>query len=125
MAANLYQENYKKGYFIPKFAITDCFIKLKPHELCLAWDRIYSYFNNEANVERLRSALSDALILKNEDPLMCRNPSYDSQVNAEREIEKAKSKARAAKIEAENARAAAAAAKRREECVESGAKYCN
>ena len=112
------------GADIPKFAVVDCYKKLKPHELCLEWDEIYMRYSSPGTITYLRRAISDALVSKKQDPMQCRNPSHDAQVNAEREIEKAKSRARAAEIQAENARAAAAAAKRREECVESGAKYC-
>ena len=109
---------------IPKFAVVDCYIKLKPHELCLEWDNIYMKYSSPSTVRYLRGAVSDALVLKKENPMQCRNTNQDTKVDAEREIEKAKSKARAAKIEAENARAAAAAAERKRRCVESGAKYC-
>ena len=95
MASNSYahKSDYKKNTTIPQFAVTDCFVKLKPHKLCLAWDRVYAKYDDAEIVERLRNSIADALIIKKEDPLTCRNTSQDNLVDAKRKIDKAKSNA--------------------------------
>ena len=77
---------------VPSFAVTDCFVKLKPYKMCLIWDSIYVRYNNPETVERLRSSIAEALIIKNEDPLMCRNTNQDGLIDVKRKIEKARAK---------------------------------
>ena len=73
---------------VPSFAVTDCFVKLKPYKMCLIWDSIYVRYDNPETVERLRSSIAEALIIKNEDPLMCRNTNQDGLIDLKRKIEK-------------------------------------
>ena len=73
---------------VPSFAVTDCFVKLKPYKMCLIWDSIYVRYDNPETVERLRSSIAEALIIKNEDPLMCRNTNQDGLIDVKRKIEK-------------------------------------
>ena len=82
---------------VPSFAVTDCFVKLKPYKMCLIWDSIYVRYDNPIIVERLRGSIAEALIIKNEDPLMCRNTNQDGLIDVKRKIEKEREAAATAK----------------------------
>ena len=82
---------------VPSFAVTDCFVKLKPYKMCLIWDSIYVRYDNPETIERLRSSIAEALIIKNEDPLMCRNTNQDGLIDVKRKIEKEREAAATAK----------------------------
>ena len=60
--------------------------------MCLIWDSIYVRYDNPETVERLRSSIAEALIIKNEDPLMCRNTNQDGLIDVKRKIEKERAK---------------------------------
>ena len=101
----------KTRYHVPDLAVTDCYSKQEAYKLCLEWDWVYKEYKQDT-AKYLRSRISEALIVKKEKPLKCRNSQHDLLVDANREIEKAKSRASAAEIEAENARAVAEIEKR-------------
>ena len=82
---------------VPSFAVTDCFVKLKPYKMCLIWDSIYVRYDNPETIERLRGSIAEALIIKNEDPLMCRNTNQDGLIDVKRKIEKEREAAATAK----------------------------
>ena len=121
--------DYNGNSEIPMQALVDCFARRATYELCNDWDYAYQeFFHYERKVKRLRNAISKSLITKNENPLLCRNPSNDAITKANIEIAIANEKAA-------NAEARAAAAKRKakkkEQCLRAAeqgktkAMYCN
>jgi hypothetical protein len=92
--------------------VAQCYEREKVYRLCLEWDTIYErYIEYPEDVTKLRSAISEALIEKNEDPLKCRNPNQDASFKSKYEIKKANARAAAAQ-------AAAAAAQQEAEQAE-------
>ena len=89
-AGNLFESDSNSKNTVPSFAVTDCFVKLKPYKMCLIWDSIYVRYDNPIIVERLRGSIAEALIIKDEEPLMCRNTNQDGLIDAKRKIEKAR-----------------------------------
>ena len=82
---------------VPMQEIVQCYEKKQVYRLCLEWDTVYErYIEDPKYITKLRSAISEALIKKDEDPLKCRNPNQDAKVKLEKELKKAKSRAAAA-----------------------------
>jgi len=69
------------------------------HIICLEWDKYWDH-------PRDRELISEALIRKNEDPLLCRNSAQDSISRAKRDTQNAQAAAARARAEAERARIA-------------------
>tara|TARA_B100001964_G_C13818577_1_gene416315 strand:- start:62 stop:595 length:534 start_codon:yes stop_codon:yes gene_type:complete len=94
------------GDEIPIQAIADCYSKKETYEICLEWDYVYQqYYERENAVRMFRQALSKTLLMRNEDPLKCRNSDNDKKVQLRKELKKAKLKAAAedaARLRAEN-----------------------
>ena len=92
---------------VPMQAVVECYKKKPVYRLCTEWDFVYVQFmDDQERLTKLRSAISKALIAKNEDPLKCRNPNNDNKVKLEKELQKAKRRAAAAEAEAAEAKAA-------------------
>ncbi len=83
---------------VPMQAVVECYKKKPVYRLCTEWDFVYVQFmDDQERLTKLRSAISKALIAKNEDPLKCRNSNNDNKVKLEKELKKAKAEAAAAK----------------------------
>jgi len=79
---------------VPMQAVIECYKKTPVYRLCTEWDVVYAQFiDYPERVTKLRSAISEALIAKNEDPLKCRNPNNDNTVKLKKELKKAKARA--------------------------------
>ena len=88
---------------IPIEAIADCYSEFKVHKICLQWDYIYEkYVSRDAFrvIKKHREALSEALIIKGKDPLMCRSGDKDARARYEEEIKRAKGRASRAESDA-------------------------
>tara|TARA_Y100000294_G_scaffold143365_1_gene137884 strand:+ start:177 stop:725 length:549 start_codon:yes stop_codon:yes gene_type:complete len=103
------------GDELPIQAIADCYSKKETYEICLEWDYVYQqYYERGEAVLVFRQALSKTLLMRNEDPLKCRNPDNDAKVKIKKEVKKAK--LRAAAAEADAAKARAEAERQRQSC---------
>jgi|TARA_R110002012_G_scaffold22799_1_gene78170 hypothetical protein len=76
------------------------------YQLCAKWDKWYDKPNR-------REIVSQVLIEKNQDPMLCRNPELDRAKRLEDRVEAAERKARIAKKKARDAEWEAKQAERR------------
>ena len=71
--------------------------EMQVHIICIEWDK-----NWDRSGER--ELISEALIRKNENPMICRNPSQDSISRAKRETQNAEADAARERLKAQRAR---------------------
>ena len=71
--------------------------EMQVHIICIEWDKNWDRSNE-------RELISEALIRKNENPMICRNPSQDSISRAKRETQNAEADAARERLKAQRAR---------------------
>ena len=71
--------------------------EMQVHIICIEWDK-----NWDRSGER--ELISEALIRKNENPMICRNPSQDSISRAKRETQNAEDDAARERLKAQRAK---------------------
>jgi len=111
---------------VPSDAITKCYKELSVQKICLVWDYVYEIYiaeDSPNNIYKLRNSLSDALVLNNQDPLVCRKGDNDDRARYEASLKKLKRKLNDAESRAANAESRAANAESRASQAESEASY--
>ena len=99
---------------VPSEAITKCYKELSVQKICLEWDFVYEIYIAEeepSNIYKLRNSLSEALVLNNQNPLVCRKGDNDDRARYEANLKKLEKELRRAKSRAANAESRAAEAK--------------
>jgi hypothetical protein len=72
----------------------------KTYQLCIMWDENYRV--NNVNT-KIRETISELLIERNENPMLCRNPELDKTKRLEDRVRAAEAKAREAERKAKQA----------------------